>query len=162
MNSNLILSQPKVDQITQRIAYQIHENNIHENVLLLGVDNGGRRLAESINKTLREISGKQSKTFTINLDKDEPLLNDIEIEGHTSDLENKAVILCDDVLNTGRTLSYCIAKLMGFNVRKIETAVLILRSHAKFPIFATYKGYELSTTIKEHVEVKAGEGVFLN
>jgi len=162
MNSNLILPQSKVDQIISRIAYQIHENNMDETVLLVGVDNGGRRLADQLNETLFEISGHKSKTYTINLDKEDPLLNDIEIEGYISDFENSTVVLCDDVLNTGRTLSYCLAKLLAFKVHKVETAVLVLRSHAKFPVFATYIGYELSTTIKEHVEVRTGEGVFLS
>lgn len=162
MNSNLILSQSKVDQIVQRIAYQIHENNMDEEVMLVGVDKGGRRLAEQINETLSEISGNASDCYTITLDKEDPLLNDVAIDGNLSDLEEKTVVLCDDVLNSGRTLSYCMAKLLGFKVNKVETAVLVLRSHARFPIYATYKGYELSTTIKERVEVKPGAGVFLN
>ena len=162
MNSNLILPQSKVDQIIQRIAYQIHENNMEEEVMLVGVDTGGRRLADQINETLSEISGSRSETYTINLDKGDPLLDDIEIDGQLSDLENRTVILCDDVLNTGKTLSFCMARLLDYKVNKVETAVLVLRSHARFPIFATYKGYELSTTIKEHVEVRPGEGVFLS
>jgi len=47
-------------------------------------------------------------------------------------------------------------------VNKVETAVLVLRTHGRFPIYANYKGYELSTTIKEHVEVRPGGGVYLN
>ncbi len=162
MNSNLILPQSKVEQIVQRIAFQIHENNMDEAVMLVGVDNGGRRLADEINKTLVDISQAHSGTYTINLDKEDPLINDIAIDGKIEDLENKTVVLCDDVLNTGRTLSFCMAKLLAYKVRKVETAVLVLRSHARFPIYATYKGYELSTTIKEHVEVRPGEGVFLS
>lgn len=162
MNNNLILPQSKVDQIIQRIAYQIHENNMEEDVMLVGVDIGGRRLADQINESLSEISGSRSKALTINLDKGDPLLDKIEIDGQFSDLENKTVVLCDDVLNTGRTLSFCMARLLDYKVNKVETAVLVLRSHARFPIYATYKGYELSTTIKEHVEVRPGEGVFLS
>ena len=162
MNSNLILPQSKVDQIIQRIAYQIHENNMTEEVLLVGVDSGGRRLAEQINETLSDISGNKSVCYTITLDKDDPLLNDVSIDGDMQDLEGKTVVLCDDVLHTGRTLSDCMAKLLAVKVNKVETAVLVLRSHARFPIFATYKGYELSTTIKEHVEVRPLEGVFLS
>ncbi|MEM6644026.1 MAG: phosphoribosyltransferase family protein [Bacteroidota bacterium] len=162
MSNNLILTQNKVDQIVQRVAYQIHENNMEQTVSLVGVDAGGRRLADSINETLSQISGSNSQCFTITLDKEEPLINDISLDGNLSDLEKKAVVLCDDVLSTGKTLSFCMAKLLSLNVTKVETAVLILRSHAKFPIYATYVGYELSTTVREHVEVRANEGVFLN
>lgn len=133
-----------------------------EVVMLVGVDKGGRKLAEQINVTLDEISGHQSACHTITLDKEDPLLNDIAIDGDITDLNGKTVVLCDDVLNSGRTLSYCMAKLLALNVNKVETAVLVLRSHARFPIYATYKGYELSTTIKEHVEVRPKEGVYLS
>ena len=161
MSSNQILSQPKVDQIIRRIAYQIYENNMAEDVVLVGVDSGGRKLAEQINDTLAEISGKKSICHTISLDKENPLNKDILIDGDVSDLKDKTVILCDDVLNSGRTLAYSLTKLLTLYVKKVETAVLILRTHGRFPIYANYKGYELSTTIKEHVEVRPGDGVFL-
>ncbi len=162
MRDNQILSQAKVDQIIRRIAYQIYENNMGDEVALVGVDSGGRTLAEQIDKTLAEISGKKSVCYTISLDKDNPLKEDIEIDGDISDFKNKTVILCDDVLNSGRTLAYSLTKLLGFKVKKVETAVLVLRTHGRFPIYANYKGYELSTTIKEHVEVRLGDGVYLS
>lgn len=162
MSDNLILSQTKVDQIIRRIAYQIHENNMGDDVVLVGVDTGGRKLADQINKTLKEVAGKSSICHTISLDKENPLNKDILIDGDPSDLEGNTVILCDDVLNSGRTLAYSLTKLLTLKVKKVETAVLVLRTHGRFPIYANYKGYELSTTIKEHVEVRVGEGVFLN
>lgn len=162
MSDNQILSQAKVDQIIRRIAYQIYENNMNNDVVLVGVDSGGRTLADQINQTLTEISGKKSVCYTISLDKDNPLKQDIEIDGEISDFKNKTVILCDDVLNSGRTLAYSLTKLLSLNVKKVETAVLVLRTHGRFPIYANYKGYELSTTIKEHVEVRLGDGVYLS
>lgn len=161
MSDNQILSQPKVDQIIRRIAYQIYENNMNEEVVLVGVDSGGRKLADQINETLAEVSGNRSTCHTISLDKENPLNKDILIDGNVSGLKEKSVILCDDVLNSGRTLAYSLTKLLTLEVKKVETAVLVLRTHGKFPIYANYKGYELSTTIKEHVEVRAGDGVYL-
>jgi len=162
MSKNQILTQSKVDQIIRRMAYQIHENNMKEEVVLVGVDVGGRKLADQVNKTLDEIAGKKSTCHTLSLDKDDPLNHDISIDGDISDLRNKTVILFDDVLNSGKTLAYSLAELLTLPVKKVETAVLILRTHGQFPIYANYKGYELSTTIKEHVEVRPGGGVFLN
>ncbi|GAB4234920.1 MAG: phosphoribosyltransferase domain-containing protein [Ekhidna sp.] len=162
MSNNLILAPSKVDQIISRIAYQIYENNMDEDLVLVGVDQGGRKLAEEINKTLKKISGKKPACYTVSLDKENPLAEEIKIDGNISALEGKAVILCDDVLNSGRTLAYSLSKLLSLKVKKVETAVLVLRTHGKFPIYANYKGYELSTTLKEHVEVRPGEGVFLN
>lgn len=162
MSDNPILTETKVGQILQRMAYQIFENNLNEDILLVGVDSGGRRLAENIAVTLKEISGKSCDCFTLLLDKERPLSKEIVLDGDISNLEGKTVILCDDVLNTGKTLAFCLSKLLSMDVKKVETAVLVLRTHGKFPIYANYKGYELSTTLREHVEVKAGEGVFLS
>ena len=162
MSDNQIISQSKVDQILRRMAYQIYENNMNEDIILVGVDEGGRNLANAINITLVEIAGKQSICHTISLDKENPLNKDILIDGDASDLEDKTVILCDDVLNSGRTLAHSLAKLLTHKVKKVETAVLVLRTHGKFPIYANYKGYELSTTIKEHIEVRPGKGVYLS
>lgn len=162
MSDNQILSQAKVDQIIRRIAYQIYENNMKDEVVLVGVDTGGRDLADQINKTLGEIAGKKSICHTISLDKEKPQSKDILIDGDVSDLKAKTVILCDDVLNSGRTLAYSLSKLLALEVKKVETAVLVLRTHGRFPIYANYKGYELSTTIKEHVEVRMNDGVYLS
>jgi len=162
MSNNLILTHAKVDQIVQRMAYQIYENNMGGEIALVGVDQGGRSLAENINLTLTEISGKRSSCHTILLDKENPLSKEISFDGSISELEGKSVILCDDVLNTGKTLAYSLSKLLSLNVKKVETAVLVLRTHGKFPIYANYKGYELSTTLNEHVQVIADKGVFLS
>lgn len=161
MSDNQILSQTKVDQIIKRIAYQIYENNMDEKVILVGVDAGGRKLADQINQTLAQIAGSPSECLTISLDKENPLSKDIALDGNTSGLKDASVVLCDDVLNSGKTLAYSLTKLLNLQVKKVETAVLVLRTHGRFPIYANYKGYELSTTIKEHVEVRSGDGVYL-
>ncbi|MDE0470748.1 MAG: phosphoribosyltransferase family protein [Ekhidna sp.] len=162
MRANQILSSSKVDQIIQRMAYQVYENNMEERIALIGVDSGGRKLAENIELTLSEISGKKSTCYTLLLDKGNPFNEEISLDAGISELEGTSIILCDDVLNTGRTLAFSLSRILPMKVRKVETAVLVLRTHGKFPIYANYKGYELSTTINEHVEVIPGEGVFLN
>lgn len=162
MSDNQILSQAKVDQIIKRIAYQIYENNMNDEVVLVGVDDGGRKLADQINSILTKISGRKSICHTISLDKEHPSSDKVFLDGDTSDVKRKTIILCDDVLNSGRTLAYSLSELLSLEVKKVETAVLVLRTHGRFPIYANYKGYELSTTIKERVEVRPGNGVFLS
>ena len=68
-------------------------------------------------------------------------------------IRNKCLILADDVLNTGKTLAYSLKSFLNRGVKKIETAVLVNRKHSLFPISATYTGYELSTTLTDHVQV---------
>jgi pyrimidine operon attenuation protein/uracil phosphoribosyltransferase len=69
------------------------------------------------------------------------------------DLAKKNIILVDDVLNTGRILTYGMRPFLSITVKKIEVAVLVNRSHALYPIHPTYTGYELSTTLDDHIEV---------
>ena len=68
-------------------------------------------------------------------------------------LENKVIVVVDDVLNTGRTLAYGMAPFFGTALRKLQVAVIIDRGHRNYPIHADYVGYTLSTTLNEHVEV---------
>lgn len=159
--SDKILSKEKVSQIIKRIAYQIHENNMDEEIVLVGVDSGGRKFAELIGAALKEVTRKRPPCFTLSIDKANPLKEDITMDGSFEELENKSIVLCDDVLNSGKTLAYSLSKILTVKVKKVETAVLVMRSHSRFPVYANYKGYELSTTINEHVEVKLDKGVFL-
>ena len=69
------------------------------------------------------------------------------------DLAKKSILLIDDVLNTGRVLAYGMKPFLSIIVKKIEVAVLVNRSHSLFPILPKYTGYELSTTLDDHIEV---------
>ena len=74
------------------------------------------------------------------------------------------VILIDDVLNSGRTLSYAVKELLSVDLKKLSTLVLVDRNHNSFPIKADYVGLSLSTTVHDHVNVLFGssEGVYLS
>jgi pyrimidine operon attenuation protein/uracil phosphoribosyltransferase len=58
------------------------------------------------------------------------------------------------VANSGRTLLYALKPFLNFNPRKIETLVLVERSHKKFPVFSDFVGLSLSTTLQEHITVE--------
>jgi pyrimidine operon attenuation protein/uracil phosphoribosyltransferase len=72
-------------------------------------------------------------------------------------LEKKVVILVDDVLSSGRNLALGSAFFINTPIKKLRTAVLINRSHKLFPIATDFVGLELSTVLKEHVEVILNE-----
>ena len=91
------------------------------------------------------------------LDKLSPIQSEIETDIETKEFKKKVVILVDDVLNTGRTLAYAIKPFVETGIKKMEVAVLVNRSNTLFPITPTYTGYELSTTLSDHVEVKLGK-----
>ena len=59
----------------------------------------------------------------------------------------------DDVLNSGRTLAYGLGVFINIPLKKLRTLVLIDRSHRNFPISSDFTGLEMSTLVKEHIEV---------
>ena len=98
MADNQILSKKRVDQIIKRIAYQVHENNMDEEVVFVGVAMEGKRLADLLCDTLEKISGNPSACLSILVDKDNPISEDITVQGPLEHLINRPVVLCDDVL----------------------------------------------------------------
>ena len=62
-------------------------------------------------------------------------------------------VLIDDVLKSGKTIIHAIKELLKFNIKKLETVVLINRKHNVFPVGVNYVGLELSNTLEDHIEV---------
>ena len=82
-----------------------------------------------------------------------PLSEPVRIGLPLESLQNRTIILTDDVANTGRTLFYACRPLLDTLPRRLEVAVLIDRQHKLFPIRADYVGLSLATTLKENIEV---------
>lgn len=152
---SLILNHNQVTQKIRRIAYQILENNHNEkHVVLVGIWGHGYKVANLIKEEVEKIAKFSVELLKIELDKELPTQSDISLDANVETLKNKVVILVDDVLNTGRTIAYSLKPFLNVKVKKIETAFLVNRSHTNFPISCTYTGYQLSTTINDHVEVE--------
>lgn len=158
-NSELILDDLQVRQKIKRIAFEIYENNYDEQELVLaGIYDRGFSLAKLLNAELAIIAQELTVTLVcITLDKSTPLSFGIELNTPLESLEDKVVMIVDDVLNSGQAMAYGLKTLLNVNVKKIETAVLVNRSHKRYPISANYKGYELATTINDHVSVSLEE-----
>jgi len=84
----------------------------------------------------------------------------------TMDFKNRVVVIIDDVINSGKTLLYALKPFLDVYPKKIQTLVLVERTHTRFPVHANYKGFTLATTLQEHiiVEVEGDEilGAFLS
>lgn len=160
----LILNAAQVDQKIRRMAFQIYENNSTEkSVVLAGIDGQGYLFAQILAKTVSAISPLATQIVKVKLDKLAPQQGEVEMDCELDKVKKKCIVLIDDVLNTGRTLAYGMKPFLATEVKKIEVAVLINRSHTLFPILPQYTGFELSTTLMDHVEVKLGKesSVFL-
>jgi pyrimidine operon attenuation protein/uracil phosphoribosyltransferase len=152
--STLILDSKQVLQKIKRIAYEIYENNAtEEEVILAGIYDKGYRFAQLVQEQLTAISPLRVHLVRIDLEKFSPVQSDIKLDCETDFLQNKSIILLDDVLNTGRTLAHSLQPFLQIPVKKIRVGVIVNRSHTLFPIAADYVGYALSTTIQEHIEV---------
>ncbi|CAM4148226.1 phosphoribosyltransferase family protein [Aquirufa beregesia] len=154
MNSKQILDGPALLQKIRRIAFQIFENNFEEKeIIIAGIVGEGFSLAQLLCQNILEISSIKAQAVAIQLNKDVPYESPVQFECDKSIFEDKVIIVVDDVLNTGRTFSYSLAPFLSMHVKKIQVAVVVDRNYRKFPISADYIGYQMSTTLSEHVEV---------
>lgn len=149
-----ILNAEQTRQKIRRLAFEIYEENFEEKAIILaGIEGMGVLLAKELTKELQEISPLEIQQICIYLDKLQPTQSEVELDCDTSILENKSIVLIDDVLNTGRTLAYSLRPFLKVRVKELHTAVLIDRGHHSFPIAADFAGLRLSTTLQEHIEV---------
>ncbi|MBU2888016.1 hypothetical protein KO507_19780 [Gilvimarinus agarilyticus] len=166
MSQDLILDAAQIDQRIIRMAYQIYENHMDEKHLILaGVSENGREFALLLEKELKKISDLTYTVGKVDINKKSPLSDEIALDLDDKELVKKSVILIDDVLNSGKTAAFALKALLKVNVKQIDVAVMVNRSHKAFPIYPKYTGYELATTIHEHVTVtfKGKEkGVYLS
>ncbi|WP_420385248.1 phosphoribosyltransferase family protein [Roseivirga sp.] len=152
-----ILEKAQIDQIIRRMAYEIYENNYDvKKIFLAGIDSNGVKISEMIKKEVNAISDIQVELIRIDIDKDaqsQPVVS----FSKEPDVPNFTMVVVDDVLNSGRTMVYALDPFLKMPVRNIQTAVLVNRTHKRFPIAVDYKGFELGTTIEEHIHVKLDE-----
>lgn len=155
---SMILDAGQVKQKIRRMAYEIYENNFGEKaVVIAGIEGQGYVLAKALVKELEAISPLKPQLVRVAIDKAAPQQSEVSLDVEARTISKKCIVLVDDVLNTGRTLAYGLKPFLDIEVKKIEVAVLVNRSHTLFPLYPQYTGYELATTIRDHVEVNLGK-----
>ena len=152
-----------------RIAHEILERNAHiEDVALVGIRTRGVPLARRIAKTLHEISGHEVPCGSLDItlyrddlsgnapgDRPQPVIHKTEIDFSVDD---KLVLLVDDVLYTGRTIRAALDALIDFGrPRAIQLVCLIDRGHRELPIKADYVGKNIPTAPAQKVKVHLAE-----
>lgn len=151
MDKNYILTQEVAAKKLQRMVYEILENNANEDMLILaGIRESGSIIARNIQKLLTEISGISTELITLNLDKKFP--REVGLSKRV-EIDNKVIIVIDDVSNSGKTLLYALKPFLEYHPKKIEILVLVERTHKAFPVKPDYVGLSLATTLQEHIYV---------
>ena len=151
--NNILLNTVQINQKIKRIAYQIYESNSNEKeVIIAGIVGNGYIFAERLVKTLKEISSLNVILCQVNINKKKPL-ETISTSLEVKDYKNKSLVLVDDVLNSGTTLIYGVKHFLDVPLKRFKTAVLVKRTHKKYPVKADFKGVSLSTSIKEHIQI---------
>ncbi|MBL7926040.1 MAG: phosphoribosyltransferase [Bacteroidia bacterium] len=154
-----LLNETQIENRIRRIAFQIYEDNFEaDEIILAGIVKGGYVLAAEIEKRLKEICEIKITLIEINLDKNSQAQKPIQVALPNDYLQNKTVVIVDDVLNSGKTLTYAMLPFLNADVKKIRTVLLVDRDHKRYPVHADFVGFELSTTLKEHVTVNLTPG----
>ena len=160
-----LMDDKAIGRAITRISHEIIERNKGiEDVVLVGIKTRGVPIADRICKKIEQIEGKKVSTGQVDitlyrddlsqLDKD-PVLNGSSVD---FDINNKIVVLVDDVLYTGRTVRSGLDAIMDIGRPKsIQLAVLVDRGHRELPIRADYVGKNVPTSKDEIISVKLSE-----
>ena len=149
---NNILSTEVAEKKMRRMALEIIENNSDEKeIILAGIKESGIVVAKYIQRMLAEFSSIKTELISISLDKRKPVEVKLSKEINFND---KVIIVIDDVANSGKTLLYALKPFLAFHPKKIQSLVLVERSHNSFPVKPDYVGLSVSSTLQEHIVVE--------
>ena len=119
-----ILNAAQIDKKITRIAYEIYEEHASEKeIVLAGTVDGGYEFAQKLELVLKKISPLKITLIKVTVNK-EALSEEgaVKLDDGIS-LKGKTVILVDDVLNTGKMLSYCMKTILQFPVKCLRIAL---------------------------------------
>ena len=164
---SVVLDADRMARSLARIAHEILERNRGlDEIAFAGIRTRGVPLARRIAKVIQDISGHEVPTgaLDITLYRDDlmrtpvgpqPLVRKTEIN---FSIDDKRILLVDDVLYTGRTIRAALDALIDFGrPREIQRVVLVDRGHRELPIKADYVGKNLPTSAAQSVQVHLAE-----
>ena len=160
------MSASEIERTLVRLAHEIVEkSNGSEDLALVGIKRRGVPLAERLGKLISGIEKRPVDTGMLDIqfyrdDLSTAGVRPVVTPGAIGfDIEGRDVVLCDDVLYTGRTIRAALDALFDHGrPRRVQLAVLIDRGHRELPIEATYVGKHVPTSSREIIEVKFQRG----
>jgi pyrimidine operon attenuation protein/uracil phosphoribosyltransferase len=163
----VVMDGDRMARTLTRIAHEVVERNRGiDEVALVGIRSRGEHLARRLAVRLQEITGRTVPTGTldITLYRDDlmrqavgpqPLVRRTEIP---FSIDDRVILLVDDVLYTGRTIRAALDALIDFGrPRAIQLIAFVDRGHRELPIKADYVGKNLPTSRRESVQVRLEE-----
>ncbi|MDA8099291.1 MAG: bifunctional pyr operon transcriptional regulator/uracil phosphoribosyltransferase PyrR [Nitrospiraceae bacterium] len=161
----LILDSTGIERALTRISHEILEKNRGAREIgLIGIQRGGVHLAHRLAVKIREIEGAPVPVGSLDITmyrddlgtrKSQPVPQATDIP---FDIQDKVIVLVDDVLFTGRTIRAAMNSIMDYGrPKRIQLAILVDRGHRELPIRADFVGKNLPTSSKEKVEVMLAE-----
>lgn len=157
----LIMDEAQMRRTITRMAHEILERNKGvENVVLVGICRRGVPIARMLSEAVERVEGVRLPVGIVDITfyRDDleptgrdPKLNRTDI---AFEIEDRSVVLVDDVLYTGRTARAAMDALMDIGrPRKVELAVLVDRGHRELPIRADFVGKNVPTAVSEFIRV---------
>ena len=160
-----LMSASEIERTLVRLAHEIVEkSNGSKDLALVGIKRRGVPLAERLGKLISTIEKRPIDTGVLDIqfyrdDLSTTGVRPVVTPGAVGfNVEGRDVVLCDDVLYTGRTIRAALDALFAHGrPRRVQLAVLIDRGHRELPIEAAYVGRRVPTSSREIIEVKFNE-----
>lgn len=154
-----------MQRIITRIAHEIAEKNKgFDDVIIIGMRTRGEFLANRLRDKIKEIEGKEVQLgiLDVTLYRDDFRTRlkqpEVSVSNITFSIEEKHIVLVDDVLYTGRTARSALSAIMDLGrPASVQYFVLVDRGHRELPIQPDYVGKHIPTSINEEVRVKMTE-----
>ncbi len=160
-NQTCVMDEDEIERVVGRMAHQILEQNKGcENLALVGILTRGDILARKLADIIYSIEGVHVPVGSLDISF---YRDDASISGlpqlHGTDIlfniDNKTIVLVDDVLFTGRTIRAALDALMDFGrPARIQLAILVDRGHRELPIRADFVGKNIPSSLNENVRLR--------
>lgn len=165
MEKAVLLNGSAAARLVNRMAYEIIEDNKGvENLVIIGIQTRGVLFAKVLRNKINELEGVELPMGSLDITfyrddltrlNDHPVIKETDI---AFAIEDKNIILVDDILFSGRTVNAAIKELFDMGrPAKIKLAVLIDRGHHELPIRADYCGRDVPTALGEYIKADITE-----